>query len=192
MNVILDLDETLISTHRLSKFTKTNYKHANMFHYKRMDDKYIVIARPGLDEFLDWLFSRYTVSVWTAASQPYAMFVVENFIMSKPNRVPLHVFSSKHCDFSEKVGSCHKDLRILFKIFPEYYNKDNTIIIDDHANVHDSQKTNSYHIPPFLFLDPQSYKDKHLENVRRFLHKYMRSSKPHKQPKYTTQYTLNF
>uniref|UniRef100_A0AAU7SSF6 Haloacid dehalogenase-like hydrolase n=1 Tax=Heteronotia binoei irido-like virus TaxID=3141948 RepID=A0AAU7SSF6_9VIRU len=169
MNVILDLDETIINTHLSRTFTPRHFKRAKLFHYKMMSKKYIVIARPGLEAFLDWLFANFTVSVWTAATRAYAFFVIKYFIMNNPNRVPLYIFSSEHCCASQKKGKSHKDLSILYKRFPHQYSPHNTVIIDDREDICEHQKKNSYCIPPFFFLKHKSYNDMELKKVKKFL-----------------------
>lgn len=177
LNVILDLDETLINTHTVKRFTPRHFRRARLFKWKRMGKKYIVIARPGLDRFLGWLFRHFKVSVWTAASRSYAMFVVKHFIATNPDRIPIHIFSSNHCKSSMKKGKSHKDLRFLYQNFPKIYNKSNTIIVDDREDVCVPQAENSYNIKPFLFLQKASYRDNKLIRLSRFLAKHSQRAK---------------
>jgi TFIIF-interacting CTD phosphatase-like protein len=87
--VVLDLDATLISAQSLSSYDRNeNRKKASKFDKKfTMDDYYEVFARPNLDVFLDFVFANFRVAVWTAASQLYASSVIDNLILTKPNRV---------------------------------------------------------------------------------------------------------
>jgi hypothetical protein len=43
---------------------------------------YKIFERPHLQKFLNWLFENFTVSVWTAASKTYALFIIEKFILA--------------------------------------------------------------------------------------------------------------
>ena len=56
------------------------------FKYVEMDDVYRIHERPYLQHFLDFLFTNYNVAVWTAVEKDYAKFIVENFILVKPDR----------------------------------------------------------------------------------------------------------
>mgnify|MGYP003334631673 FL=1 len=95
INVILDLDQTLISSETKSEFDKKKFgEKMKNFYHKDLDDLYIVFARPHLDGFLDYLFDNFNVSVWTAASKSYALFIIENFILTKPERKLDFVFFS--------------------------------------------------------------------------------------------------
>ena len=57
INVILDLDQTLISSETSSELDKKKFgEKMKNFYHKDLDDLYIVFARPHLDGFLDYLF----------------------------------------------------------------------------------------------------------------------------------------
>ncbi len=164
LNVILDLDQTLISAEELSSFDFKKYKKKiQLFNAKMMDDSYIVFARPHLDAFLDYLFENFNVSIWTAATKSYALFIINNFIKTKPNRKIDFIFFSYHCDYSMKCKKGLKNLSILWDNFGlKGYNKDNTVIIDDNDKVKRLQVCNCYAIPPFEFTDKDSEEDTEL------------------------------
>ena len=164
LNVILDLDQTLISAEELKKFDYKKYKKKmESFRFEVMDDLYIVFARPHLQEFLDYLFSHFNVSIWTAASKSYALFVIEKFILNKPNRKIDFIFFSYHCDFSIKQNKGLKGLKVLWEDFGLVnYNYGNTIIVDDNDQVNALQKCNCYHITPFHFKKAGSEHDEAL------------------------------
>ena len=76
INILLDLDQTCISAESLDgdepEFNYQNPKHlkkAQKYRYEDMDGYYMVFERPGLQEFLDFLFKNFNVSIWTAASK---------------------------------------------------------------------------------------------------------------------------
>jgi len=105
-NVFLDLDQTLISAESISADNKEfDFKidgnKAKKFRYKIMDSCYIVFERPGLQKFLDFLFANFNVSIWTAASKDYALYVIENIIINKKKSRHINwTFFSYHCDIS--------------------------------------------------------------------------------------------
>ena len=118
LNVILDLDQTLISAEELDNFDFKKYKKKIVqFDAKVMEDLYIVFGRPYLQEFLDYLFDNFNVSIWTAATKSYALFIIDNFIKIKPNRKIDFIFFSYHCDYSMKCKQGLKGLNVLWEKF---------------------------------------------------------------------------
>lgn len=66
---------------------------------------YIVFERPHLQEFLDFLFSNFKVSVWSAATKDYVLFVINNIIYrDHPERKLEWIFFDEHCSTSKKLG----------------------------------------------------------------------------------------
>ena len=109
-NIILDIDHTLLHAIDLNNKNSLSYlkklqpnfdeyvkqhpddfllKNIKTYHPQLMDDKYLIFYRPGLQQFLDTLLSKYNVMIWTAGTQPYARFVVENIL--SPLKVGLNV-----------------------------------------------------------------------------------------------------
>ena len=162
-NLILDLDETLISAVSEEEYDpKKHDSKKKKFKYKNMDSYYTVFYRPHLDKFLRYIFKNFNVSVYTAASKDYALFIIENIVLNNiKNRKLDYIFFSYHCDISKKLKNGIKDLSILWDIYKlKGYNKYNTIIIDDNPNV----KKTGYciQVPEFNFLDDRSDKDSYL------------------------------
>jgi len=169
-NVFLDLDNTLISAEALEDFPFKQEgirEKAIKFAIHDMDGYYIIFERPHVQEFLDWLFENYNVSVWTAASKDYALFVIEKIVLKNPDRKLDWIFSSYHCDISKKKYSKSKQLSLVFDHFKlDGYNKNNTIIIDDLKEVSDCQPNNSIHIKAFEILESGSENDVELFRTR--------------------------
>ena len=62
INVILDLDSTLICAEPIESLPKGDFSEFKVYN---MDDYYKVFERPYLQEFLDFLFANFNVSIWT-------------------------------------------------------------------------------------------------------------------------------
>jgi TFIIF-interacting CTD phosphatase-like protein len=171
-NVILDLDQTLISAESSVEFDlKKNKEKAAKFTYKDMDGYYTVFERPGLQKFLDFLFNNFNVSIWTAASKDYALFIVDNIILNSDRKLDW-IFFSYHCDISKRLKSGTKDLRIIWEDYEiPGYSKDNTVIIDDYDEVYKTQPSNCIIALPFEFTDKDSHKDKFLDGLEKELTK---------------------
>lgn len=186
MNILLDLDQTLISSElkeeidmfpdkeKISKFTKSN-----------MDDYYIVFERPHLQLFLDFLFSNFKVSVWTAASKGYALFIIKNHILKNhPERKLDNIFFDYHCKLSRKLRRNSKSLTMLWKHLElEGYNKTNTYIIDDYDSVHKHQPHNCIVAKDFEFFENNSENDDFLLHLIDELKRLKHSYDPHGQNK---------
>jgi len=171
-NILLDLDQTLIAALSPEELDeKKHSKKMEKFKYYNMDGEYTIFERPYLQEFLDYLFDKknnFNVSVWTAASKDYALFIIDNIILKKdkPERKLDFIFFSYHCSWSKHKKSGTKDLSMLWDIYKiRGYSGDNTFIIDDYDEVKSTQPDNCIEIEPFEFHEKGSYNDDYLMKV---------------------------
>ena len=166
-NVILDIDETMISAYPTEELDIENPKikaKSVKFTLHNMDDYYVVFERPNLQHFLDYVFANFNVSIWSAASKDYVLYVIQNIILTKPKRKLDYILYSYHCSVSKKIKKTSKSLRLLFDTFKlPNYTISNTIIIDDLNAVCNVQKCNCINIKAFKMLDDDSEKDKELK-----------------------------
>jgi hypothetical protein len=170
-NIILDLDETLISAIPSCDFNNHHPRpKAKRFVFHDMEGYYMVFERPYLQEFLDFLFANYNVSVWTAASKDYAAFIVDKIILSKPDRKLDWVFFSYHCGLSKKIKHGSKNLAMLWDEFKlDGYTAENTVILDDYGEVRAIQPLNCIPAYPFDFFKRGSSDDQFLRKVQEAL-----------------------
>lgn len=168
-NVILDLDETLISAVEIPLLRKDAKKRQEFerrspkFRVHKMDEEYYIVERPGVQPFLDYLFQHYNVSVWTAASKEYAIFVLENVIL-RPKRKLDYFLYSDNCDASYERTGCLKQLNQLFHL--PLYDSENTMIIDDNENVSSKQSNHVDRIKAFKFFRKESELDNELAQIQ--------------------------
>ena len=165
--ILLDLDQTLISAEAYEEIDLTDRKikrKARLFNFEDMDGYYIIFERPHLQEFLDYLFSNFNVSIWTAASKDYALFIIDKFIIAnKPDRKLDFIFFSYHCDISKRHKDGSKDISMLWDVFKlDGYNKNNTFILDDYDEVYETQPDRCIISPPFEFQKRGSEYDEFL------------------------------
>ena len=168
-NLLLDLDQTIISGEASEDIDFNKYKEkSKLFRSDDMDGYYIIYSRPYLQEFLDYAFANFNVTVWTAATKDYALFICENIIINnKPERKLDFIFFSYHCDLSKKYKKYSKELCMLWDVhkLPGYSEK-NTVIIDDYkADVHKCQPNNCIIAPPFEFTKEGSENDTFLKDI---------------------------
>lgn len=181
LHFILDLDQTLISAEPTENYDfNKNRAKAKKFVFHDMDGYYIVFERPGLQNFLTYLFDNYTVSIWTAASKDYALFVIEKIILAgNSNRKLDYIFFSYHCDVSEGVLGGTKNLNMLWDVYKlKDYDKNNTVILDDYDEVYKTQPKNCIIAKPFEFTQDESWNDKFLEELQTKLRNDMNSEEP--------------
>ena len=167
-NIILDLDQTLI----YSEFTKDFKKSpkTDKFVHKKLDKDYITFERPHLQVFLDYIFKKYNVAIWTAANKSYAVAIINKFILIKPGRKLDFVFYSDHCDLSKQQKRGLKGLTMLWEYFKmRGYTENNTFIVDDNNEVNRIQKKNCYHIPAFDYNKRGSENDTELLRLMQIL-----------------------
>jgi hypothetical protein len=169
LNVVLDLDNTLIFSLPFKKFpTKKTYLH-KMVHHK-MDEDYIVFERPGLQKFLDWLFENFNVMVWSAGSPEYVDFIVRNIL--EKNRKVEYVLNSDNCEDSQRIfGEKHiKNLKYLWDIndLPGY-GPFNTLLIDDLMYNCKTNPYNSKKIKDFRISKKECLQDTELKSIKKFL-----------------------
>jgi len=150
INVILDLDNTCIYSHECRKMKEIPDWLSSNYTYYVMDDDYIVCERPGLQDFLDWLFEHFNVMIWSAASPDYVEFIAKNIIGIKGRHIE-HIFNSNNCKESDDQYKTLKQLKLLWneKDLFGYY-PFNTLIIDDLRDVTDPQPYNSIRIDRFV------------------------------------------
>jgi hypothetical protein len=169
-NLILDLDQTIISGEPIEDLDlKNTYKEKHkLFRFDNMEDYYNIYSRPHLQNFLDYAFANFNVTVWTAASKDYALFIIENIIINnKPERKLDFIFFEYHCHLSKKIKKYSKELCMLWDIhkLPGYSHK-NTVIIDDYKqDVHKCQPNNCIIAPPFEFKKYGSENDTFLKDI---------------------------
>ena len=159
--IVLDLDATLISAQSLDKYenNKKNAKKAEKFTKQyRMENYYHVFGRPHLDAFLDFLFSNFKVAVWTAASQMYALSIIENFILTKPERKLEFILFDYHNEHSIKNARGTKDLNFL-ETFYDITQFDDMLILDDFEDVVNVNKGRAIKAPFVEFKKRNSQND---------------------------------
>ena len=151
MNVLLDLDNTIINALDEQERSVLPIEFQNRFDYKDMPIYGLrVFGRPGLQTFLDYLFTHFNVSVFTAAEQEYALFIVNNFLLTKPGRKVHYIFFRYHVNMGLERYNGTKDLRLLWNVFKiPMFQPCNTVIIDDLIDVYETNPKHTIRIKSF-------------------------------------------
>lgn len=149
--IVLDLDQTLLCTvpkkHIINELNRSNTT-LQLQYIDSMFD-HITYIRPHLFTFLDYVFSHFDVSIFTAAMEIYAENIVEK------------LFSNYHLDkvlTNQDYVDClvdtgkYKAIEYIQKRIPGY-TSENTVIIDDSPQVAYSNPHNILSIKPFEIID---------------------------------------
>ena len=144
LNVLLDLDETLISSVKgMMPGTTPGYTF--------QDNSWTVYSRHHLQEFLTALFARYNVSIFTASGSSYCAEIIENIILKDhPERKIDYIFHAYHCEQSKTKYNIDKKIKMLWEDYNiPYMNASNTFLIDDRLDLYEDQPENVINIIPF-------------------------------------------
>lgn len=162
-HVLLDLDNTIICSTDYDKPLDTaTYNSLKHLEHHVMDDVYTTFERPYLQGFLDYLFENYKVSVFTASSKNYCLFIIDKFILCKPDRQVNFVFFSYHCNISKnRYNSNNKRLALLNFDFElaDVFPLESTVLIDDLENWAKDQQDLVLNIKPFNIYEPDAKDD---------------------------------
>jgi TFIIF-interacting CTD phosphatase-like protein len=180
INVVLDLDNTLIYSIEMSKLKKNSPEWMSKFKRHKMDNEYMIFERPHLQSFLTWLFKNFNVMIWSAASGEYVEFIAKN-IIEKNNRKLEYVLNSDNCEDSQYYyGSDNiKNLQLLWDIHDlPNFGPYNTLIIDDLFKVNKFNPHNSIRIKKFVTKE-DSVNDQDLKRIKHELIKIKKHFKQH-------------
>ncbi len=170
LHIILDLDNTLINSLDPNERKNAPRQYQNKFKHVKMDNYYTVFERPYLQKFLDYIFDNYKVSVFTAADNEYALFIIEKIILTKPDRKLEYIFTGPHSSISEMLYNSPKNLKMLWDNFkiPDFSHC-NTIIIDDLNEVKESNPYNSIQVKAFELLEKK--KEEYIKPSNEYMEK---------------------
>jgi len=153
MNIILDMDETLIA----HKFNPND-----IFSEP--------IPRPHLKEFLEFVFTNCkNVSIWTHGSKEWYDVVYKkifknlipegkSFDFVRTKETPIVESYNDIIEINEKLRNLNyvipcvsfiKPLFVIYKKYPDQYNENNTFIIDDKEITYCLNKENAIEIQPY-------------------------------------------
>lgn len=180
LNVILDLDETVV--HFLKEAKWAEVPDADKPKYQTHGTKNVFVLRPHLREFMNELFANYNVSIWTWSDADYANDVA-NILTDKHPEKFANIWSEAHANEAAEIHDCSKDLNyIWYTLNARGFQPCNTILVDDlPGNVLNSCNVkNTIQVKPFaLFGEKKNrsgpyeplYNDKTLLSVLKVLRK---------------------
>ena len=148
VNIILDLDETLVHTIVSKTPRKDLERHASFsFQFSPQGDVYYVYKRPGLREFLDTVFTVFKrVGIWTAADRQYAKFIVKKIMTYQQIMKLDFIYSRDFCE-SDHIGVV-KPLAKIYTAVP-LWRSDETIMLDNSPQVMKQNPRNGIVAPDY-------------------------------------------
>jgi len=153
--LILDLDETLI--HSDFTLSKEGFFKYFEFYFENEPVCFNLFLRPGVEEFLDFVKSRFEVIVFTASKQEYADWILN--YLDPENNIFKHRFYRENC-ISVMNKIYIKDLRIF-----NNRNLENMLIIDNSLYSFSSQLSNGILISSFY----NNENDRELYSLMKYL-----------------------
>lgn len=166
MWIILDLDETLISSSSHCP-TVPSIK-VNFWSVEANENRIVwVVKRPGLDQFLDYLLSNHNVGVWSAGQPPYVEAIVAAIFPKRPD----FVHNWTHC--YRNKGKIYKPLdKAMVKIVGPYL-----LIEDKVENAQEDDLANTIIVAPFYHRELDAADDKTLFTLQSLI-EYISSGLP--------------
>ncbi|KAI9127451.1 hypothetical protein K1719_002010 [Acacia pycnantha] len=135
--VFLDLDETLVHSKADPPPQRFDFVVRPLIDGDIMN--FYVLKRPGIEDFLESLASKYEVVVFTASLEVYASMVLDRV---DPNRRISHRLYRDSC--REVDGRLVKDLSAMGRDLKR------VVIVDDNPNSYTKQPDNAIPIRPFI------------------------------------------
>ena len=164
MHICLDLDSTLIySVFKLNEIDslinseRYNEISKQVFLIDLVDgadiaqkgegnlERILVIKRPHVDEFIEYITTHFDVSIWTAGQYRYARAVESLLFPPKSihiKRYPCRLLSKDKCQIDES-------LFIIKDLAKQNFEIEKTIVIDDRSDTFSNNVSNAIHIPVF-------------------------------------------
>jgi TFIIF-interacting CTD phosphatase-like protein len=167
MNLILDLDNTLISTFNFNfynnKNTEIDHINDSMISILHLPNFLgLVYIRPHLYDFLEYIFTSFNISIWTASSTIYCREVLKMIltetrfnetivILARDNNNYVDIKTNKIYKNVIRNNIIQKPLDLLWNDIQlsSIFTKENTLIIDNNSNILVENPYNSLVIQEF-------------------------------------------
>ena len=187
-NIILDIDETLLNTLQFFDQFDMNYITKGPHHFDFFtirNQKFLVFFRPGLRDYLNFVFTNFNVGFWTTGTKDYAEKCLE-LILTPRQRKSINLFiarDKKDQNFYDILNKQNIDLKseyrnvkyleYLFKnkIYKGSFKKTNTLLVDDNPIHYGINKgRNIIYVNQFNALN---YCDKTLQKMMKWFSKHL-------------------
>lgn len=165
LNIVLDIDQTIVSAYRTSNLFpnfENEVKELKKYLSTIIMGPYTVFVRPHFKKFIHYLFKNFNVSVWTAGSEDYANVIAKYMMdVARSPEFGGFIFHAAMCRESKAKYGNIKDMRLIWNDYKlENFTPRNTILIDDSVPNCEKQPCVCLNISAFYALeDPFSPTD---------------------------------
>eukprot|EP01038_Epipyxis_sp_PR26KG_P004363 gene4363-6171_t len=128
--LVLDLDHTLVDFSSVEDITCEEMK------------------RPYMDQFLSDVYNEYDIVIWSQTNWKWVEIKITELGMLTHSNYKLCFILDKSSMFKIATGKV-KPLHLIWSKFPEYFNKQNTLAVDDLGRNFELNKSSGIIIPPF-------------------------------------------
>lgn len=108
-------------------------------------DEVLIIMRPGLREFMEFLTTNFDVDIWSAGYRRYVRMLEEIILPKNELNSRRIVFSREDCEIIESG----KYVKVKKQLSCKNYDMKDVIIIDDREDVCTNNSRNSIRIPAY-------------------------------------------
>lgn len=173
--VILDVDQTVI--HSIPYPIYLNHITQNPIRKLGIDFRVVyeedgtdlaVSVRPGLSEFLRFVFANFRVGIWTAAKKRYAHDVLQRILTPMQYRSLAFVFTRKECAWSRSYTGPVKPVYRLLELLPNV-DLSQTVLCDDNPAATEAFAENTVLVQPYDALQMNADIDQELDYLARYL-----------------------
>lgn len=172
--VILDLDQTLIHSVLYDEFMV--YKTFNTHRQPRIDFRlilkdgsdFVVSIRPGLDDFLRYVFANFRVAIWTAAQKEYATEILQRIMTPLQYNQLAFIFTQRECAWSKKYTGPTKPAYRILQLLPGLDLSRTVLCDDNHLSTEDFAE-NTVLVQPYNVLQNDADLDQEFERLARYL-----------------------
>lgn len=144
-----------------------------LFDHRSVAEKGIELMRPYLHEFLTSCYQSFDIIIWSATNMKWVEAKMKELsVLANPNYKIMFMLDSLAMITVDhpKYGVIEtKPLGVIWGKFPEHYNKENSIIIDDLRRNFIMNPQNGLKIRPFREAHLNRGKDKELKGLSKYL-----------------------
>jgi len=177
--LILDLDETLVSTVSSALFETLPISSQRMLYSlvdvemdaPRGSQKFVVFKRPFVETFLNYMARFYRLALWSAGAYPYVRAVVENVLRPHMHEPFEFVWSEQHCDNAADFRAADRfpNQRYVKNLESTGENLARTLLVDNSRGNAALQLTNHIGVPDFNVRESGAWRDNWLPELAEFL-----------------------
>jgi len=190
--IIFDLDETLINTITLTDrhntkndllFISKIVLEKNIEYVYNKETEEIIFKRPGLDEFLDFIYLYFNIGVFTKGVPDYAQYIVKKIIDTPIRR---KIYNNQLCflgtsldteyinknynnNYTNDDSMNDKQLKYIKNLFPNRY----LILVDNREILGMNQENQFIHISDFSIFDEDSYNNFEFIRIKQMLSEFI-------------------